>query len=178
MLPTMFGVNWLLGLGEEAKNRFSRWLPWRPPWISARHDFSYFWFTSHQWRSASVFNTSHGTWQMFMHEKPCLIPIIKVCLVIQKLKNNITSLFYSRVSIGQQPYVYSNWNDLNKIRWGTFLAGSEEEGFFIFCFKIIFYFFLFWREWLTQFMLAWKCSIFQNKSCIKLIKIIYEKRTI
>ena len=27
MLPTMFGVNWLLGLGEEAKNRFSRWLP-------------------------------------------------------------------------------------------------------------------------------------------------------
>ena len=25
MLPTMFGVNWLLGLGEEAKNRFSRW---------------------------------------------------------------------------------------------------------------------------------------------------------
>ena len=25
MLPTMFGVNWLLGSGEEAKNRFSRW---------------------------------------------------------------------------------------------------------------------------------------------------------
>ena len=24
MLPTMFGVNWLLGLGEEVKNRFSR----------------------------------------------------------------------------------------------------------------------------------------------------------
>ena len=42
MLPTMFGVNWLLDLGEEAKNRFSRWLPWRPSWISDRHDFSYF----------------------------------------------------------------------------------------------------------------------------------------
>ena len=27
MLPTRFQVNWLLGLGEEAKNRFSRWLP-------------------------------------------------------------------------------------------------------------------------------------------------------
>ena len=26
MLPTMFGVKWLLGSGEEAKNRFSRWL--------------------------------------------------------------------------------------------------------------------------------------------------------
>ena len=26
MLPTMFGVNWLLGSKEEAKNRFSRWL--------------------------------------------------------------------------------------------------------------------------------------------------------
>ena len=42
MLPTRFGVNWLLGSGEEAKNRFSRWLQWRPSWISDRHDFSYF----------------------------------------------------------------------------------------------------------------------------------------
>ena len=42
MLPTMFGVNWLLGSREEAKNRFSRWLPWRPSWISDRQDFSYF----------------------------------------------------------------------------------------------------------------------------------------
>ena len=30
MLPTKFGINWLLGLGEEVKNRFSRWLPWQP----------------------------------------------------------------------------------------------------------------------------------------------------
>ena len=42
MLPTKFEVNWPFGPGEEAKNRFSRWLPWRPPWISDRHDFSYF----------------------------------------------------------------------------------------------------------------------------------------
>ena len=27
MHPTKFGVNWLLGVGEEAKNRFSRWPP-------------------------------------------------------------------------------------------------------------------------------------------------------
>ena len=39
MPPTKFGVNWLLGLGVEAKNRFSRW---RPSWISDWHDFSYF----------------------------------------------------------------------------------------------------------------------------------------
>ena len=26
MLPNQFGVNWLLGLGVEAKNRFSRFL--------------------------------------------------------------------------------------------------------------------------------------------------------
>ena len=26
MLPTKFGVSWLLGLGEEARNRFSRYL--------------------------------------------------------------------------------------------------------------------------------------------------------
>ena len=47
MLPTKFQVNWLLGLGEEVKNRFSRWLSWRPSWISDWHDFSYFWSTSH-----------------------------------------------------------------------------------------------------------------------------------
>ena len=46
MLPTKFRVNWLLGL-EEVKNRFSRWLSWRPSWISDWHDFSYFWSTSH-----------------------------------------------------------------------------------------------------------------------------------
>ena len=42
MLPTKFGVNWLLGLGEEVKNRFSRWLPWWPSWISDRHDLANF----------------------------------------------------------------------------------------------------------------------------------------
>ena len=47
MLHTKFGVNWLLGLREEAKNRFSRWPPWQPSWISDQQDFSYFLSTSH-----------------------------------------------------------------------------------------------------------------------------------
>ena len=42
MLPTKFGVNWPFGSEEEAKNIFSRWRPWRPSWISDRHDFNYF----------------------------------------------------------------------------------------------------------------------------------------
>ena len=42
MLPTKFQVNWPFSSGEEAKNRFSRWLPWRPSWISDWHNFSYF----------------------------------------------------------------------------------------------------------------------------------------
>ena len=42
MLPTKFRVNWPFGSGEEAKNRFSRWLPWRPSWFYDRYDFSYF----------------------------------------------------------------------------------------------------------------------------------------
>ena len=42
MLPTKFQVNWLLGLGEEAKKRFSSLPPWWPSWIDDRHDFSYF----------------------------------------------------------------------------------------------------------------------------------------
>ena len=32
MLPNQFGVNWLLGFGVEAKNRFSIWLPCWPSW--------------------------------------------------------------------------------------------------------------------------------------------------
>ena len=55
MLPTKFGVNWPFGSGEEAKNRLSRWLPWRPSWISNRHDFSYFWSISHP-------NASYQVW--------------------------------------------------------------------------------------------------------------------
>ena len=47
ILPTKFRVNWPFGSREEAKNRFSRWLPWRPSWISDRHEFSYFWSISH-----------------------------------------------------------------------------------------------------------------------------------
>ena len=47
MLPSKFEVNWPFGSEEEAKNRFSRWLPWRPSWISDRQDFSFFLSTSH-----------------------------------------------------------------------------------------------------------------------------------
>ena len=42
MLPSKFEVNWSFSSEEEVKNRFSRWLPWRPTWISERHDVSYF----------------------------------------------------------------------------------------------------------------------------------------
>ena len=41
-LPSKFGLNWPFGSGEAAKNRFSRWRPWQPSWISDRNDFSYF----------------------------------------------------------------------------------------------------------------------------------------
>ena len=39
MLPSKFGVN---GSEEEAKNRFSRWRPWRPSLISYWHDLAIF----------------------------------------------------------------------------------------------------------------------------------------
>ena len=47
ILPTMFQVNCPFGSGEEAKNRFSRWRPQQPSWISVQNDFSYFLSTSH-----------------------------------------------------------------------------------------------------------------------------------
>ena len=56
MLPTKFRVNWTFGSGEEAKNRFSRWLPWRPSWFYDRHDFRYFLSTSHPDASYQVWS--------------------------------------------------------------------------------------------------------------------------
>ena len=46
MTSTKFQVNWAFG-SEETRNRFSRWPPWWPSWISYWNDFSYFWSTSH-----------------------------------------------------------------------------------------------------------------------------------
>ena len=42
MLPTKFKSIYLSGSGKEAKNRFSRWRPWRLSWISDPNDFNYF----------------------------------------------------------------------------------------------------------------------------------------
>ena len=39
--------NWTFFSGEEAKNRFSRWLLLRPSWISHQNSFSYFLSRSH-----------------------------------------------------------------------------------------------------------------------------------
>ena len=33
MLHSKFGVNLPFGSGEDAKDRFLRWQPWRPSWI-------------------------------------------------------------------------------------------------------------------------------------------------
>ena len=40
MLPTKFQAKWPLG-AEEAQNKFSRWPPWRPSWISDWKNFSF-----------------------------------------------------------------------------------------------------------------------------------------
>ena len=41
MTLTKFQVNWPFGSGDDAKNKFSGWLRWRPSWISDRNHFSY-----------------------------------------------------------------------------------------------------------------------------------------
>ena len=46
MLSTKFRVNWPFDSGEEAKNRFSRWPPWRPSWIFDRNDLAFFIYKS------------------------------------------------------------------------------------------------------------------------------------
>ena len=52
--------------------------------------------------SASVFSTSHGTWRMLMHEKPCLIPIFKLILLriwLSKQQSGIPSLEQSEILV-------------------------------------------------------------------------------
>ena len=56
MLPIKFQVNRPLGSGEEANNRFSRWRPLLPSWISDQNDFSYFLSTCHLDASYQVSN--------------------------------------------------------------------------------------------------------------------------
>ena len=78
MLLTKFGVNWPFGSGEETKNRFSRWRPLWPSWISDQNNFSYFCSTSHSDASYHVLSqlaqgcrsrllkqllTQHGAWR-------------------------------------------------------------------------------------------------------------------
>ena len=47
MLSTKFRVNWPFSPGEEAKNRFSRWRPWRLSLETDRNDFCHFWSITH-----------------------------------------------------------------------------------------------------------------------------------
>ena len=65
MLPTKFQVNWPFGSGEEANNRFSRWRPWRPSWISDRNDFSFFFF----YKSLSCFQPSYKSICLMRYDK-------------------------------------------------------------------------------------------------------------
>ena len=70
--------------------------------------FSALTFARSLWRcrkprpSASVFNTSHGTWQMLMHEKPCLIPIIKRIYINRgtNMANLNVSQYYGSIRYG------------------------------------------------------------------------------
>ena len=46
MLPVKFQDYLTFVSGREAKNRFSRWRPWRLSWISHQNNFLYFIYTS------------------------------------------------------------------------------------------------------------------------------------
>ena len=41
ILTTKVRVIWAFGSGEEVQNRFLRWWPWPPSWISDQNDFNY-----------------------------------------------------------------------------------------------------------------------------------------
>ena len=81
MTFTKFQVNWPFRSGKEAKNRFSRWLPWwwQPSWISDWNDFGYFWSTSHPYASKSVssqFGSGEEAKNRFSTGTTCILAII------------------------------------------------------------------------------------------------------
>ena len=53
ILPIKFWVHLTFGL-EEIQNRFSRWRPWQPYWISDRNYFSYFDHSDTSYRFGSM----------------------------------------------------------------------------------------------------------------------------
>ena len=55
-VPDKFRVKWPFSSEEQVQNRFSRWQPWQPAWISNWNNFSYwyFGFTNHPYTSYSV----------------------------------------------------------------------------------------------------------------------------
>ena len=67
MLPTKFQVNWPFGSGEDAKNRFSRWPPLWPSWISDRNDFWY--LVCLIYKSPRCFLPSFKSTGLSLHEK-------------------------------------------------------------------------------------------------------------
>ena len=92
--------------------------------------------------SASVFNTSHGTWRVLMHEKPYLVPIIETfyvyrdCAVLQyetahdKTYNKTYTTSedsvqpahaYSLIRVGWS-HVPSTASGLSEVRWTRTLA--------------------------------------------------------
>ena len=66
--------------------------------------------------SASVFNTSHGTWRMLMHEKPRLIPILNKYLV--RLSASRLKLISVIVFVGSNKiYAHTCFNALFTYMW-------------------------------------------------------------
>ena len=89
MLPSKFGVNWPFGSGEEAKNRFSRWLPWQPSWISDQNDFSYFWSTSHPNASCHVWSQLAFGFRRSQCQRQKMIPMSLLLAKAVTTKNNV-----------------------------------------------------------------------------------------
>ena len=63
IIPTKFQVSWPFGSGE-AKNRFSRWRPWWPSWISDWKDISFFFI----YKSSHCFLLSFKSFGLLVQE--------------------------------------------------------------------------------------------------------------
>ena len=64
MRPIKFQLDWPVGSGEDAKNRFSRWLQWPPPWTSDRN-----YLAVYDLQVTTLFPTKFQNWPFISEEE-------------------------------------------------------------------------------------------------------------
>ena len=119
MLHIKFQVDWPFGSAGEAKNRFSRWLPWRPSLISDWNDFSYFWSTSHP--NASYQVSSQLAFRFRRRNEKQMFKMATMAAILDFQMERFKLFFYLKVT----PILPTKF----QVKW-PFRSGEEAKNTF------------------------------------------------